>query len=304
MKPGKIIQTANAFLKAKLLNKKAPLVVGWAITDKCNRKCACCDIWQGPVRDLPTTRVFEIVDTLARMGALRISFTGGEPLLRKDMGKIIDYVHEKGIETKLNTNGALVKRKIKQLKNLDMMNLSLEGPEEIHDAIRGKGSFNEVMEAVRTAKAHNIKFNFASVLTRINLDAVDYILDKARQKNCKVVFQPATRITLGSQRPNNLVSRENEYREVIKKLIKIKKSGDKAIGNSVQGLAHLSKWPRPENIKCASGWRQTETSCTAAGNQWRSRLQTVQTSVSGKHLTDWVRFPAMTAGARPELSSI
>jgi MoaA/NifB/PqqE/SkfB family radical SAM enzyme len=249
-----ILYTASTFLKSKILKRKTPLAVGWAITDKCNLKCPYCSIWQRQSRDLPTHRVFEIIDSLAEMGTVRISFTGGEPLLRPDIGEIIDYAHDKGIETKLNSNGVLVKKKIGALKNLDMLNFSLEGPEEIHDIIRGKGSFKKVIEAVQTVKTHGIKFDFATVLTRINLDAVDFILDTARKENSKVTFQPATQLTLGGEEPNELSPPENEYREAVNKLIRKKKNGDSAVGNSVCGLNHLFKWPHPETMKCASGW--------------------------------------------------
>jgi len=254
MKQGKIIQAAVGFLKAKLLKQKTPLIVGWAITDQCNRQCAYCSIWQRPNRDLSTPVVFNIVDQLAESGAMRISFTGGEPLLRDDMGDIISYVHEKGIETRLNSNGSLVREKAGFLRDLDMLTLSLEGPEAIHDAIRGRGSFREVREALRAAHEHGINTSLATVLTSVNLDAVDYILETAGHEKCRVTFQPATPMRLGGRTPNDLTPPVEAYREVIKRLIDRKKAGDKIIGNSVAGLQHLGKWPDPARMTCASGW--------------------------------------------------
>ncbi len=250
----KIFSIGLGFLKAKLLKKKAPLAVGWAITDKCNRKCPYCAIWKRENRDLSTEQVFEIIDALAEMGTIRISFTGGEPLLREDIGKIINHVHEKKIETKLNSNGALVKKRINELGNLDMMNLSLEGPEEIHDMIRGKGSFKEVIEAAEILKQNRININFATVMTSTNLDSIDDILDIAVQFNSRVMFQPATPLTLGGTEPNLLTPPEDKYGEAVQKLIQMKKDGNTSIGNSVDGLKHLAKWPHPEKIECASGW--------------------------------------------------
>src|SRR6056297_1427737 len=223
MKQGRIVRAAGKFLKAKMIKRKKPLIVGWAITDQCNRKCTYCSIWKRPNRDLSTSQVFGIIDALAESGTMRISFTGGEPLLRKDMADIICYVHEKGIETKLNSNGSLVKEKIGALGNLDMLTLSLEGPQEIHDAIRGRGSFAEVREAMRVAKDHGIKTSLATVLTSTNLDAVDYILDTAGKQECRVMFQPATPLRLGGESLNDLVSPVKPYRETINRLIDKKK---------------------------------------------------------------------------------
>jgi len=254
MKLSRIIQTTNAFLMAKLFKKKSPLVVGWAITNKCDRMCSYCGIWQRQGKDLATRQVFEIVDSLSGLGTIRISFTGGEPLMRKDIGAIIDYVHSKGIETKLNTNGALLKKRIGELNNLDMLNLSLEGPEKTHDAIRGNGSYKEVMEAITVAGIYNIRVNFATVLTRLNLNSLGFILDVAGKNNSMVMFQPATLKTLGGNKLNDLVPSEDEYRNAINGLIARKISGDTVISNSVTGLRHLLKWPHPAPMTCASGW--------------------------------------------------
>ena len=253
MKYGKILDTAGGLLQAKLLKRKRPLVVGWAVTDQCNRKCAYCSIWRRPDRDLPTDRILRVVDDLAQAGTLRISFTGGEPLLREDMGEIIRYAHEKGIETKMNSNGALVGEKKQVLRYLDMLTLSLEGPAEIHDAIRGRGSFEEVREALETARKHHVRTGLATVLTSINLDAVDFILDIARQEACRVLFQPATPLRLGGSGENGLAPPVAPYRATIKRLIDKKKAGDDCIANSLAGLAHLARWPEAARMTCACG---------------------------------------------------
>jgi len=104
----------------------------------------------------------------------------------------------------MNSNGALVKEKISDLRHLDMLTLSLEGPEEIHDAIRGHGSFSEVREALRVAREHGIKAGLATVLTAANIDAIDYLLDTARQEGCRIMFQPATSLRLGGRAQNDL----------------------------------------------------------------------------------------------------
>ncbi len=250
----KLIHAANALLKAKILKIKTPLVVGWGITDRCNRKCLYCARWQGKIKELSTNEVFKIIDTLTRLGTLRISFTGGEPLMREDMGKIIDYVHSKGIEARLNSNGSLVVKRISDLKNLDILNLSLEGEKEIHDAIRGEGSYEEVIEAAKIAKGNDIKVTLTAVLTKININSADFVIDKAREMDTKVTFQPTTQLILGGKALNPIVPSKEQYRKAVEKLISKKKNGERAIGNSMAGLKHLYNWPDPKRIRCASGW--------------------------------------------------
>ncbi len=248
------MKTAAAVLKARLLKRKIPLVVGWGVTHRCNRKCAYCDLWRKSGAELSTAQIFSIVDALAEMGTVRISFTGGEPLVRADMGRIIDYVHDRGLETKMNSNGMLVPSRIAELRHLDVLNLSLEGPEEIHDAIRGRGSFGEVMAAAEAARSRGIRVGLATVLNRLNLDAIDDILDITRRFKGRVIFQPATRWALGGENENDLAPPEEAYREAVLTLIRKKKAGDKTIGNSVPGLRHLYHWPHPKRMNCASGW--------------------------------------------------
>jgi len=253
-KSKKIISFAKVFIKARLLKIKIPLIVSWAITYRCNYACQYCALKQRKTDELTTEQIFKLVDILADEGTLMISFTGGEPFLRDDIGRIVDYVHKKGIETKINSNGALVKDKIKELKGLDILHLSLEGPQDIHDAIRQKGSYRQVMEAAEAAKENGIKVNFVTVLTRINLGCLDFILDKAKEIGGKVIFQPATQLILDSQTPNPLVPPEKEYRYAIQKLIEQKKKGNKCISNSITVLRHLYHWPHPKRIRCATGW--------------------------------------------------
>lgn len=255
MKTKLALSTAAALFKAKVFKRKTPCLIGWAITDRCNRQCSYCACWQGRYRELSTKHVFKVVDELARMGTVMISLTGGEPLLREDIGEIIEYLHSKRIKIKLNSNGALVEQKIALLKDLSVLNLSLEGPEEIHDSIRGTGSYKEVVRAVRSAKESRINVDFTTVVTKLNFNCIDFILEKVREFGCKVCFQPATQTILSSASSNPFVCTRDQHCQAIGELLKKKKKAqDKTIGNSIAGLQHLYNWPNARKLKCACGW--------------------------------------------------
>ncbi len=254
MNAKRLITIANTFLRARIANKKAPLVVGWAITDRCNRSCEYCGRWSGKLEELQTGEVLNIIDELAALGTIQISLTGGEPLIREDIGRIIDHIHSKGIGVVLNSNGQLVKQRIDEIKNLDRLTLSLEGDLETHDSIRGKGSYREVMEAVTVLKRQGIKVDFATVLTKLNLDSIDHVLDKAKEAGGCVTFQPATQLVLGGKKPNPLAPPIEAYQRAIDKLIEKKRRGERGIGDSLACLKHLRRWPYPKKISCASGF--------------------------------------------------
>lgn len=246
------LPAAAALIKAKLFKRRTPIIVNWSITYRCNYRCLYCGIWSLSSKEINCKQIFSIIDEMAQMGTKRIHFTGGEPLLRKDIGEILEYCKRKNIKTALNSNGFLVPEKINLLKNLDLLSLSLDGNEEVHDAIRQKGAYQKVMEAVEAARANNLKIRIITVLSKINLDSVDFILDKAAGIGAFVTFQPATKTLMETDSVNPIAASSEEYCKVIKKLISKKKKGYN-IGNSISGLKYLSRWPYLTGITCVNG---------------------------------------------------
>lgn len=244
--------TVYTLMKAKLFRIRKPLVVNWAITYRCNRSCSYCGVKDVDVEELSTPQILSFIDEMLKLKTKMIHFTGGEPLLREDMHLILKYCREKGISIGLNSNGSLVPQKIKSLNAVDLLSLSLDGPEEIHDTVRGSGSYREVMEAIRLARENNIKTRFITVLSKLNLDSVDFILNKAEEFNSIVVFQPATRLRLESSTVNPIAAPVEKYRQIILRLIS-EKHRNEYIGNSVSGLRHLYNWPGPKAISCVNG---------------------------------------------------
>jgi len=244
------LSIAKKVISAKVCKKKMPITVSWAITRRCNQKCLYCAISEPAKEELGIRKVFKIIDGLALLGTERISFTGGDPLLRNDLSDIIDYTIGKGILTAVNTNGRLVKKCIDKLHHASQVTLSLDGPEHIHDKIRGQGSYYNVIDAIRLLSANNIPVAVTAVLSKYNLDQIDFILNTAEEFKAKVFFQPVTTNTLGSDQENFSVPDAREYRAKIDMLIKKKKYGCKYICNSIAGLEHLWHWPEPKMIPC------------------------------------------------------
>lgn len=251
MKISEKIFSAQMLLRAKLLGKRFPIIVSWALTYRCNYRCAYCATWNRALEELDTQGVLSLIDQIAQMGTRRIHFTGGEPLLKEDIEVILSHCRNRGIAVALNSNGSLVPKKIQTLSHLNLLSLSLDGPEEVHDLIRGKGSYREVMEAVEIAKHNNIKVRIITVLSKLNLDSVDFVLRKAKELKVLVTFQPASLLVLESKSPNSVAPLKENYITVINKLLKEKKR-NKYIGNSLSGLRHLYNWPGPTDIPCVN----------------------------------------------------
>jgi MoaA/NifB/PqqE/SkfB family radical SAM enzyme len=239
----------NAVLKALVFKKKTPLMVNWAITNRCNKSCLYCDTRNIVVKELETGQALAIITELSEAGTKHIQFTGGEPLLREDMGMLLDYCSERGILTSINSNGSIVGQRIKDLSNLNLLGLSLDGPEQVHDYIRGKGSYGEVIAAIALAKERGISTRIHTVLSRLNLQSIDFLLAKAEAFRTPIFFQPSAALLLEGNQKNRLSPDEKEYKQAIGYLI-AKKRKARYIGNSISGLKFLHNWPYLKKITC------------------------------------------------------
>jgi len=106
------LSIAYSLFAARIFRKKTPLVVSWAITTRCNRSCQYCNIHNIKSKELTTPQVFALIDEMSGLGTRIIHFTGGEPLLRDDLGAIIDHCRQVGVLSSVNSNGSLISQRI------------------------------------------------------------------------------------------------------------------------------------------------------------------------------------------------
>ncbi len=243
----------KALCRAKIFRQRTPFFVSWALTCRCNSRCVYCDMPSQAGRELDLFQINKIIEALAKRGCRFLSFTGGEPLLREDIGKIIDFAHHRELCTKLNTNGILFVQKVNELKNLSALVLSFDGPEPIHDSLRGVGSYSKLLQALDAAKKNNIPVSFYTVLSETNLDHIKDILAIARQMQTRIMFQPATRTLYGSTHLNPVAPSLQKYGAALGCLLEEKKKKHSVILNSMGGLIRLSQWPAPVEVQCANG---------------------------------------------------
>ena len=235
---------------------RIPLFVHWSLTYKCNSQCKYCGVWRLENKELDLKSIFFIIDCFWRLGTIGFSLSGGEPLLRDDIKDIIDFIAKKKIFVTINSNGRLVPKKINDLKNVNRVKLSFDGPEEIHNQLRGDDSFETLCKATDALRENNIKFVFNTVISKYNLNHIDYILEFAHRLNTGVIFQPPTIGLLAINKERNLtVPDVNLYRKALDSLIAKKKSRIyfKVILNSLSSLHYLYNWPNITKIPCKAG---------------------------------------------------
>jgi len=171
---------------------------------------------------------------------MRLGLWGGEPLVRDDIGGIIDYAKYRGLYVTLDSNGYLVPSRLRLLRRLDHLIVALDGPEKAHDLNREKGGFDKAMAAIESVSGR-IPLWTITVLTKNNLDSVDFVLDKAREYGFLATFQlPHHNDRLGRNH-GTLMAPGSSYKRVISKLISEKKNGA-PIASSIGYLRHILDW--------------------------------------------------------------
>lgn len=157
----------------------------WEITTKCNLNCKHCLINHHPKKELSTEDCFLIIDLLRKLGCKQLNFTGGEALIKKDFFKILDYSNKKRIINNLFTNGTQINKKnINYLKRyISYIGVSLEGMEKENDFVRGKGSYNKTINAIKLLNKVKIPFAIYLTLNKKNIKNLKRTLKKIKKFN-------------------------------------------------------------------------------------------------------------------------
>jgi MoaA/NifB/PqqE/SkfB family radical SAM enzyme len=117
-----------------------------------------CDIWKREVNDQIRVQDLERHRTsLENLGVRHVVLTGGEPLMHNDLSALCNFFSERHIHLTLLTTGLLLQRRAEEVATLfnDII-VSLDGPQEIHDAIRRvSGAYNLIHKGVAAVRQHN-----------------------------------------------------------------------------------------------------------------------------------------------------
>lgn len=153
------------------------------VTTRCNSSCLHCFARSGVSRptSLPVDLVKEIIVDGHDAGYRHLHITGGEPLLWEGLFEALDYGFGVGYETIfMNTNGALITEEISK-RFADYGNfsisVSLDGPEDLHDRIRGKGSHRRVMRGIEKALNRRNDLTIFTTVTKSLLPELPLFVD-------------------------------------------------------------------------------------------------------------------------------
>ncbi|MBT8331407.1 MAG: 12,18-didecarboxysiroheme deacetylase, partial [Deltaproteobacteria bacterium] len=162
---------------------KRPVVV-WNATQRCNLKCVHCYAHAKALanaNELSTREGKKLIDDLAGYGAPVMLFSGGEPLVRKDLPDLAEYAVDKGMRAVISTNGTLISAKLaRTLKRIGLsyVGISLDGMQDINDRFRGvSGAFQSAMEGIKNCQDAGIKVGLRFTINKFNVDEIPHIFD-------------------------------------------------------------------------------------------------------------------------------
>ncbi len=252
--------TVSSMLKSRMFTRR-PFFLAHAVTFGCNSRCQSCTYWKLTPRmkeDMSTSEVFGLLDEAYDAGMRGYYMFGGEPLVRKDIGKIIDYANEKGFVTVMNTNGSFLEKKAHDLRNLDFAFVSVDYYNDYDDIIRGRpGNFKEAMDGIRLMMERNrTKLSLVTTISGLNRDAIVPMAQLARDMGIGISFNSIEQsmdfgLTTDATTPNFRIGLSNDsLMEFYRTLLKLKREGyplletEKVLNDYVNGKPWKCHFPK------------------------------------------------------------
>jgi MoaA/NifB/PqqE/SkfB family radical SAM enzyme len=247
---------------AWLVARRMPVLVHFEVTLRCNARCGFCDYWKTE----PAARDEELAsyaDAARFFKPLLVTFTGGEPLLRRDLETLVSAVAA-AVQLKyimiITHGGMLTVDRARSLRQagINQFNVSLDYLDGRHDTARGiPGLARRILgtiEGMRTAGIDGVRFN--TVIKRDNLDQIMPIVLRAQELGCGVNLSVYTDAKNGNR--EHLIDAEahRQLEALVDELLAFKRARRGVITNSDYYLEQLPRYVRGEMKEpCQSGIR-------------------------------------------------
>lgn len=214
-----------------MIELKSPISVVWEITNNCNFKCPHCRAYQK--REIENeTLENKILDELIKSEVFVVNISGGEPLLNPRIFHIIRTLTDNNIYVILSTNGYLYKKYRKEIKDsgVKLVQVSVDGPKEIHEKFRGvKNSYERALESLILAKEDGLRTQMNVTITSSNLHTLKWNYEKALEISLDKIFYRRV-VPYGKAMTNTFVlPNKKEYYKNILELFELDNSKIKVL---------------------------------------------------------------------------
>ncbi|WMJ71861.1 radical SAM protein [Cytophagaceae bacterium ABcell3] len=171
-----------------------PILCNYYVTYRCNASCSFCDIWEKPSPYVTTENTLANLKDLKKLGVKVVDFTGGEPLLHREIPEILQAAKSMGFITTLTSNALLYPKLAKKLQGkIDMLHFSLDSPDEHeHNKMRGVKCFDHVMQSIEVAKKLGERPDIIFTVFKNNLNKIEGIYRNiCLPNNLVLILNPA-----------------------------------------------------------------------------------------------------------------
>ena len=247
---------------AWLTARRMPVLVNFEVTMRCNARCGFCDYWKTD----PSARLQELTsyaDAARFFNPMLVTFTGGEPLLRRDLEALVTAVAD-AMRLKyiivLTHGGMLSVERARSLwrAGVDQFNISLDYPDDRHDQARGIPGLTRkifsTVEGMRSSGIDGIRFN--TVIKRDNIDSIMPIVREAVRLDCGVNLSVYTDSKNGNR--DHLLDQGSHAAidALVAELLAFKRTNRGVITNSDYYIEQIPRYVRGEMTEpCQSGIR-------------------------------------------------
>lgn len=166
----------------------SPLYIAWEVSQLCNAECIHCYSDSGPnalrTNELSTKEALTMIKDLSDAGLLVLAFSGGEPLLRKDIFTLVNYAIEQNLVVNIASNGILINettaKKIAEC-GVSSVTISIDGStSEIHDKFRKRdGLFTKAINAVKLLVKEKVRVVISFTPTLLNYEEGEKVVKLA-----------------------------------------------------------------------------------------------------------------------------
>lgn len=205
--------------------KNRPIILSHGINSKCNLRCKFCPYWKEDRGEMSREEVFSLLEEARSLGIMFYNAWTTEPLLRKDLPEILGYAHHLGMMTSLVTNGVLLKKRAKELSDLDYLSVSVDGTES-YEEMRGV-KLDKVLDGIKRARDMGITTLINCVISGKNLDEIEELIYLAQELGVWISFEPLHEYEEISQEVwEDIGIRDmGKYEKTIDRIIELKEEG-------------------------------------------------------------------------------
>lgn len=154
----------------------------WIFTAQCNLNCLHCYArrFKG-LRELSLEEKLRLVKDIGESGVEYVNLTGGEPLVHPHFPSIVAVLHEYGVEKSVVTNATHVDEEVASLlsRTETYVFATIEGPREVHDRIRGRGSYDMAIKGVEVLRRKVGRLSLVATVNKVNYRRVHEVVDYA-----------------------------------------------------------------------------------------------------------------------------